>query len=177
MPAEADPWQRAAPGPALAIDHIGIVVPDIAPVVAWLRARGFRVNDGVELIGAGRPLGQRSAHCVFANGYVEISAPHPGSGNHLEPYLALGQGIRILVLGSADIEADHARFAERALAAAAPAPSSRAVQLAEGERIARFRWFPLHHVVPGVLTAVMTHRDRDIVFAPNCAIIPMAPPT
>ncbi|WP_195908476.1 VOC family protein [Novosphingobium sp. Gsoil 351] len=158
-----DPWANAAALDGLAIDHIGIVVRDLAPTLAWLRGRGFRVNDGVPLMGADGPLGQISAHCVFANGYVEISTPVPGSGNHLEPLLAQGEGVCILALATSDAAADHARLG--ALAAGRPRASSRRVQLREGEREARFVWFPLTEVVPGAITAVVEHRDPDIVFA------------
>jgi catechol 2,3-dioxygenase-like lactoylglutathione lyase family enzyme len=162
---DGDPWAGATPVAGLAIDHIGIVVPDLAPTLAWLRGLGFRVNDGVPLMGEHGPLGQTSAHCILANNYVEISAPDPGSGNHLEPLMAHGPGIRIVALASEDISADHARFAALGIAAGAPRPSSRLVRLGSGAVTARFVWFPLTEVIPGAITAVVQHHDRDIVFA------------
>ncbi len=100
----------------LPIDHIGIVVHDLAAEVAAWRAAGFLVSDPVPLMGAGAagepvPLGQSSAHVVFHNGYVELSSPVPGSGNHLEPYLARGEGVRILVIAAGDAEAARQKLA------------------------------------------------------------------
>lgn len=158
-----DLWSRAQPAHGLAIDHIGIVVSELGPTLAWLRDRGFKVNDGVPLKGADGPLGQISAHCVFANGYVEISTPIPGSGNHLEPLLKDGDGVRILALASTDAATDHSRLGP--LAAAPPSASSRTVRLGNRELEARFTWFPLIEVVPGTITAVVQHRNPDIVFA------------
>jgi catechol 2,3-dioxygenase-like lactoylglutathione lyase family enzyme len=158
-----DPWDGATPIADLAVDHIGIVVANLEPTLAWLRARGFRVSDGEPLMGDHGPLGQVSAHCVFENGYVEISAPIPGSGNHLEPLLARGEGIRILALASRDAAADHLRLGS--LAAGPPRLASRTLRLAGGDVRAQFCWFPLSDILPGVISAVVEHRDRPIVFA------------
>lgn len=159
-----DPWAEAVPAPGLAIDHIGIVVRDLAPTLAWLRRRGFLVNDGVPLMGDGAPLGQTSAHCVFDNGYVEISAP-TAPDNHLVPLLAKGEGVRILALASTDIAADYDRLGT--LAAGPPRPSARTVALRDGPTTARFAWFPLTAVIPGIITAMVQHRDAKVVYAPE----------
>lgn len=165
MKRERDPWLGAAALPGLAIDHIGIVVADCMPVVALLRGHGFQVSDPEPLIGPEGPLGQASAHCVFANGYVEISAPDPNSDNHLLPLLAQGEGIRILVLRSADAAGDHARLEAGGLTAGPVRAASRIVRLPEGEAIARFQWFPVADRLPGVLIAMAEHRDAALVFA------------
>jgi catechol 2,3-dioxygenase-like lactoylglutathione lyase family enzyme len=163
--AEADLWTGATPLSHPAIDHIGIVVHDIAPTIAWLRGLGFRVSDPVALHGPDGPLGQHSAHCIFANGYIEISAPLAGSGNHLEPLLAQGEGIRILALRSHGIAADYAALSRQGLAAAPPQPAARTVLLANGAAQARFSWFAAAEVLPGVITAIVEHHDAPIVFA------------
>jgi hypothetical protein len=160
-----DPWEGARPLADLAIDHIGIVVADLGPTLTSLRGRGFRVSDEQPLMGADGPQGQLSAHCVFANAYVEISAPIAGSGNHLEPLLALGAGTRILALSSRDAAADHRRL--HSLAAGPPRLANRTVRLAGGEAQARFCWFPLSDILPGTIIAVVEHLDRPIVFAPE----------
>ncbi len=170
--AEADLWTGATPLSHPAIDHIGIVVHDVTPTIAWLRALGFRVSDPVALLGPDGPLGQTSAHCIFANGYVEISAPFTRSGNHLEPLLAHGEGIRILALRSHDIAADHAQLKQTSLAAGLPRAASRQVALASDAAQARFSWFPLAEILPGVITAIVQHHDADIVFAPELACHP-----
>jgi hypothetical protein len=159
----------------LAVDHIGVVVHDLALEIAAWRALGFSVSDPVPLMGTdgeGRPvpLGQSSAHAVFENSYVELSSPVPGSGNHLERYLAAGEGVRILVLAAADAEAARAAVARSAPDCPATRPASRAIRVAGREDIAHFVWFPLPaDVVPGVLSAVVEHRTPELVFHPSLA--------
>lgn len=160
-------------GTGLAVDHVGMVVRDLGREIAAWRALGFRVSDPVPLMGTdarGRavPLGQSSAHVVFENSYVELSSPEPGSGNHLERYLAAGEGVRILVLAAADAAAAHAAVAASHPGCPAPRPASRAIVIAGKEDIARFVWFPLpFDVVPGVLSAVVAHATPELVFHPS----------
>lgn len=162
-----------AAGDALAVDHVGIVVRDLAAEVAAWRAAGFRVSDPEPLMGRGpdgrlAPLGQTSAHVVFENGYVELSSPVPGSGNHLEPFLAKGEGVRILVLATPDAEAAREALLPRWPGMAAVREASRDVVLAQSTHRAEFRWFPLpFDVVPGVLSAVVEHRSRHLVLHPS----------
>ncbi|MHB2169067.1 VOC family protein [Alsobacter sp. R-9] len=162
-----------APGPAsalgLAIDHVGVVVRDLAAEVERWRGEGFLVSDPVALMGQdgtgrARPLGQSSAHVVFQNAYVELSSPDPGSGNHLEPYLALGDGIRILVVAVADAETARAALAAEGGDIGPVRTAARDVMV-EGDAFrATFRWFPLpRDIVPGVLSAVVEHETRDRV--------------
>lgn len=157
----------------LAIDHVGIVVHDLAAEVAAWRSFGFAVSEPVPLMGRdpqGRPvpLGQSSAHVVFENGYVELSAPEPGSGNHLEPYLSAGEGLRILVLAAGDADAARRAVARRHPQVAPVATASREVVIEGAVLTARFRWFPLPvDVVPGVLSAVVQHETPGIVFHPS----------
>ena len=157
----------------LAVDHIGVVVRDLGREVAAWRELGFRVSDPVPLMGGdaqGRavPLGQSSAHVVFENSYVELSSPVPGSGNHLESYLAAGEGVRILVLAATDAAAAQKSVAATHPDCPAPRPASRAIVIAGREDIARFIWFPLPvDVVPGVLSAVVEHATPELVFHPS----------
>lgn len=166
MPHERDPWRGAGALPGLAIDHVGIVVTSCEPVVALLRDRGFQVSDPRPLLGPDGPLGQTSAHCVFDNGYLEISAPDPQTGNHLLPLLARGEGIRILALRCGDAAGDHARLVGQGLVAGPVREASRVVELPQGAKTARFAWFPVADLLPGVLIAVVEHRDAEVVFAP-----------
>ncbi len=167
------------PGPArstgLQVDHVGVVVRDLAAEVAGWRSQGFLVSDPVALMGRdpqGRPvpLGQSSAHIVFSNGYVELSSPHPGVGNHLEPYLARGEGVRILVLAAPNAAAARDTLAVRWPDISPVRSASRAVIVEGLERTADFRWFPLPvDIVPGVLSAVVEHLTPDSVFHPSLA--------
>lgn len=163
----------AAETTTLMVDHIGVVVHDLAAeVMAW-RNLGFAVSDPVALMAvdaAGRsaPLGQASAHVVFENCYVELSSPDPGSGNHLESYLAHGEGVRILVLATGN--AVSARDALRRSFADMPEArlATRDVVIDGIAQTARFLWFPLPvDIVPITLSAVVQHLTPDLVFHPS----------
>lgn len=173
MPRILPPPDLAAEDTGLAIDHIGLVVHDIAGEVAAWRGEGFAVSDPVALMGEdtegrARPLGQRSAHIVFDNGYIEISSPEPGSGNHLEPYLALGAGVRIVVIAVADAAAARAALVAVDAGVAQVRPASRDVVVDGKAARAGFRWFPLaRDILPGVLSAVVEHENRDLVLHPR----------
>ena len=164
----------AAFGP-FAIDHLGLVVPDVSPCISALRGAGLLVSDPVELAGPDGPMNQVGAHCVFENTYLEIAAPSGGKPNHLAPLLAHGPGLRILALRSADAAADHVRLDNLGLADGPMRESSRAIVLAEGSRKARFRWFAAGPPVPGLLTVIVEHLDREIVFAPELRAHPRGP--
>ncbi len=160
---------RAGEAPILSgIDHVGVVVRDLAAEVAAWRGQGFQVSDPVPLLaevaGVQRPLGQQSAHVIFENAYVELSAPDPGADNHLVPYLAAaGEGVRILVHRAADIAAAHAASPD----APPPRLSARRVTLPEGQHTAQFAWFPLATpTLPDLLSAVVTHHTPQVVFHP-----------
>ncbi len=172
MTHDPDPWLGAVALPGLAIDHIGIVVSSCGPAVALLRDHGFQVSEPEPLMGPDGSLGQTSAHCVFANGYIEISAPDPGSANHLRPLLARGEGMRILVLRSGNAASDHARLLEQGLVLGPVREARRAVHLPQGIATARFQWFPIADRLPGVLIAMVEHRDADVVFAPSLRVHP-----
>ncbi len=175
---------RPAPMPApliatgLPVDHVGIVVHDLAAEVgAWWDA-GFLVSDPVPLMATGPdgepvPLGQSSAHVVFRNGYVELSSPTPGSGNHLEPYLARGEGVRILVLATGDAQEARAALTLTSPGIAEVRQASRRVVAGERQETALFSWFPLPApIIPGVLSAVVEHHSRDLVLDPRLAAHP-----
>lgn len=147
------------------LDHIGWVSADIAVPVAWLAQLGFRTSEPTALSGAEGPLGQVSAHCVFGNFYLEMSAPVAGSGNHLEPLLALGPGIRIVALGCADAARARRQLSREGIACGPASEASRRVSLGSGAREARFRWFALDNLMAGTLVAVVEHRDLDLVLA------------
>lgn len=154
----------------LAVDHIGVVVHDLVREVAAWRGHGFKVSDPVPLMGrdasgAVMALGQRSAHVVFNNGYIELSQPIPGSGNHLEPYLAKGEGVRILVAATHDAVDARAMIAAQWPGTPEVKSAERRVTINGTTETARFRWFPLpFDVVPGVLSAVVEHQTPHLVF-------------
>lgn len=173
MPASNAPSSQTT-DTTLAVDHIGIVVRDLAREVAKWRQDGFSVSEPVPLMGvdaAGRPqpLGQSSSHVVFDNFYVELSSPVPDSGNHLEPYLQwYGEGVRILVVAAADVATAHAACAARWPETSPVRSASRDIVIAATVSTARFLWFPLPvDIVPGALSAVVQHVTPELVFHPG----------
>lgn len=152
------------------IDHLGLAVHDVAPVVPALRNARFKVSDPVELQGADGPMGQVSAHCIFENFYLEISAPIPGHDNHLRPILeTVGPGLAIILMQCADASARQAELASAGLDAGPVNDASRAVLLETGEQTARFRWFPVTGLVENAIVAEVEHRDPETVFASELA--------
>jgi hypothetical protein len=97
----------------------------------------------------------------------------PGSGNHLEPYLAKGEGVRILVLAAAQAQDARAALLPRWPAVPEVREASRTVAVDGTAHRATFHWFPLpFDVVPGVLSAVVEHRSRELVLHPSFSAHP-----
>jgi hypothetical protein len=147
MPASPDGLQPNAKGLMPAVDHVGIVAYDLQPLIDTFVSLGFRVSAPEPLYGmqGGErvSLGQRSAHIVLSNFYIELSAPEPGrDDNHLVPYLEqYGPGVRILALACTEAASAHAAITARGLEVGDVRDASRSVAHAGGS-IARFRWFP-----------------------------------
>jgi catechol 2,3-dioxygenase-like lactoylglutathione lyase family enzyme len=152
------------------LDHVGLVVDDLEAEIARWRALGFLVSEPTPLLGGDppAPLGQSSAHVVFENGYVELSSPVAGSGNHLEPFLARGEGAHIVVLSARSVDAAWTAVARRAPGVAPPRDAARKIFIGADIAVARFRWFPLSaDMLPGALWAVVEHRTPELVFHPS----------
>ena len=149
------------------IDHLGLAVHDVAPVVAALRNAGFVVNNPVELHGESGPMGQVSAHCVFRNFYLEISAPIAGYINHLSPILANGSGLAIIVLRCEEASLRHDQLSGMGFKCDRVMDASRSVYLSSGEQVAHFRWFPVQGLIDHTIVGFVEHRDAHLVFAPE----------
>ncbi|MFN2098470.1 VOC family protein [Altererythrobacter sp. MF3-039] len=147
------------------IDHLGLAVRDVAPVVAALRNDGLKVSDPVELRGTDGPMGQVSAHCVFENFYLEISAPIKGHDNHLWPILEDGACLGIIVMQCDDATARQAALTDAGIACGPVNDASRTVALKSGDTTARFRWFPIEGLVDRAIIAEVEHRNPETVFA------------
>jgi catechol 2,3-dioxygenase-like lactoylglutathione lyase family enzyme len=96
------------------IDHVGLVGRDIHKMVAAFRGLGFTVTEPAQLTqpdpeGNPVPLGQLSAHVIFPDTYLELTAvEHPGQGNHLDKWLARHEGLHILAFRAANAQASCA---------------------------------------------------------------------
>lgn len=159
----------------LPVDHVGILADAIAPLKRDWEALGFRVVGPEELVGIGddgkpRGLGQYSAHVMFADDYIELTAvERPTPGHHLARFLDAGGGLRLIILAADDIDAAHAALDARGLAPGPVSAAARDIHYGEGGR-ARFRWFPAAaEACPEVLMACAQHETREIVFQPAVA--------
>ena len=159
----------------LPVDHLGIAARHLPPLLQAYTRLGFRVtrpdvlaarNAGGQLV----ELGQHSAHIIFADTYLELTAV-PGAlrGHHLEHYLKRFNGLHILALKTCDAAASHARLRQTPLP---PLPLQRAARQVDyriGDRgragEARFSWFQLApEAFPEGLVCYVQHHTRDIVF-------------
>jgi len=159
----------------LPVDHVGILREAIAPLKRDWEALGFRVVGPEELIGidaAGEPrgLGQFSAHVMFEQDYIELTAvERPSPDHHLARFLGRGGGLRLVILAAADIESRRAALQARGLAPGPVSEAARDIRYGAGGT-ARFRWFPVAaEACPDVLMACVHHETPEIVFQPAVA--------
>ncbi|MEO0997219.1 MAG: VOC family protein [Pseudomonadota bacterium] len=163
------------------VDHIGLLGPDIETMAIACRNLGFTITGPEELYGSGSngervPLGQSSAHIMFARDYIELSSVHtPSPDHHLGRYLNGPYGIRILILASDDIAASAARAAAAGFALGPIQTATRDIHY--GDRgTAEFRWCELRHRgLTAALVAFVEHKTPERVFAetpshPNGAV-------
>jgi hypothetical protein len=159
----------------LPVDHVGILGEAIAPLKRDWEALGFRVVGPEELIGIGedgepRGLGQFSAHVMFAEDYIELTAvERPSPDHHLGQFLGRGDGLRLVILAADDIESRRAALEARGLAPGPVSEAARDIHYGAGGT-ARFRWFPVAaEACPDVLMACVRHETPEIVFQPTVA--------
>lgn len=154
----------------LDLDHIGILGPDIHALVDEFRGLGFAIVGPKELTaidsdGRRRGLGQHSAHIMFADTYIELTAvTDPAPEHHLSRYLDTPAGVRLLILGCERIDDCRQAYVEQGLR---PGPVQRATRRIDygvpGE--ARFSWFGLPAGDwPEALIACVAHETRELVF-------------
>lgn len=159
----------------LQIDHVGILAPLIAPLVDEFRALGFSVIGPTELTsvdssGNQSGLGQFSAHVMFENDYIELTAVEaPFPGHHLEQYLDKPWGLRLLLIACDDIQQAHADCRAKNLTSGDVQTAGRRIDYHDGAE-ARFKWFGL---APGewpeVLIAFVQHLSKELVFSERVA--------
>ena len=160
----------------LPLDHVGLVGPDIEAMIAAYAALGFTVTPRQELMGrdsSGQllPLGQQSAHVMFRETYIELTAFAPRPDHHLMPYAQRYDGIHILALASDDAQASHRQLAETGIAPQPVAEAARDVVYGKTGQ-AQFRWFAVApDDFPEGLVCVGDQAPPDLVF-PASAMAP-----
>ena len=163
------------------VDHVGILGPDIDALVSIAETLGFNVYGPVELCGEDREgdvvsLEQQSAHIVFGEDYIELTAVQSKSPtHHLARFLDKPWGQRLLLLATRDIEAAAASADKAGLDPGPLQRASREVDYGAGG-IAEFRWCALPpEVWPEALICYVEHRTPELVFGnaaehPNGAV-------
>ena len=144
------------------LDHLGLAARDLAPLCEMFLRLGFvptqpralsrRTDDGKT-----EPLGQISAHVVLGSTYVEFSAvPDPGTGNHLEPFLARYQGLHIIALRSDDLAASRQAALRSGLQPAEIQAAEREISYGRRQGRAQFNWWmlPVTDISEGLLCFV-----------------------
>ena len=154
------------------LDHAGYGARDLGAAIGLFRRLGFAPTEARELAvcdaetGAPRPLGQLSAHVMFANGYIELSAPTwKMADNPLIPLVQRRDGLHILALATQDAQQCWASMRE--LLPALPSVARAAREIAYGKRRgqARFQWFPLPaEVFAEGIVCFVEHLTPDLVF-------------
>jgi hypothetical protein len=117
------PWSNREVSMIRAIDHIVILVNDLAATVADYTALGFTVTPGGEHTGGAT----HNALVVFADDtYLELIAfKRPAPEHHWYRYSEFGEGLIDFALLPTAIEADLAAARERGLAIEGPFPGGR----------------------------------------------------
>jgi len=155
------------------IDHIGIVGRDIHKMVATFRALGFLVTEPVPLTQPdpdGNPvsLGQHSAHVIFADTYLELTAvDNPGQGNHLDTWLARHEGLHILALRAENAQESWDGFAKFGVVMPPIRHASREVNAGGVRGVADFEWFQVpESIAREGFVCVVEHQTPELVFIP-----------
>lgn len=155
----------------LPIDHIGILAPEIAPLVDEFQRLGFKVVGPKELTavdadGKLQGLGQYSAHVMFADNYIELTAVEkPTADHHLASFLSPPWGVRLVLLGTDDIHLSRAVCTNNGLRPYPPQAAARELDYLNGVS-ARFEWFGLpHDDWPECLLAYVQHHHREQIFS------------
>ncbi len=155
------------------LDHVGFLGPAIDALVQDFTALGFRILgpaplEAVDADGRARPLGQSSAHIMFEDSYIELTAvTRAGPDHHLAPWLAKPPGIRLLLLQTDQARDTAARLAASGVPVTAVAGATRRLTYGNRGPVA-FSWFALEgSPLPGTLAAFVQHHDRAAVFAPE----------
>ena len=156
------------------IDHIGLVGRDIKAMVATFRGLGFTVTEPVPLTqpdpeGNPVPLGQHSAHVIFPDTYLELTAVDvPGQGNHLDNWLAKHEGLHILALRSEDALQSWEGFAKHGVVMPPIRHASRDVNAGGVKGVADFTWFQIpESIAKEGFVCVVEHKTPEMVFLPK----------
>jgi catechol 2,3-dioxygenase-like lactoylglutathione lyase family enzyme len=153
------------------IDHIGLVGRNIEAMVATFRQLGFMVTNPVQLTQPGPdgnpiPLGQLSAHVIFPDTYLELTAvENPGQGNHLDPWLARHEGFHILAFRAENATQSWNEMAAFGVVMPPIRVASREVNAGGVRGIADFKWFQIPESISREgFSCIVEHQTPELVF-------------
>lgn len=154
----------------LQIDHVGLLGPAISDLVEEFGRLGFVTVGPTELqavdeTGARTGLGQFSAHVMFDQNYIELTAVEkPTPAHHLAHFLHPPWGMRLLLPACDDIQAAHAACCDNGLNPYPVQTATRSLSYAE-DATARFHWFSLPSAEwPDTMLAYVEHLTPELVF-------------
>jgi len=130
-------------GSGTTLDHIGIVVPDLAKAADDFTELGFTLSSPVSHETAdGQSAGSRQCSIMLRDGYIELQEITGPAGSHL---LSTARekhfGLHILAFGVRDARRAHARLTDMDLPLGDVLEWSRMVHRHDGDREARFAFF------------------------------------
>ena len=155
------------------IDHVGVAGRNSDALRRAYEKLGFTLTRTEPLVGldeAGRkiPLGQVSAHFMFDDSYVELTAvTGENPENHLLAWLERYEGLHILALAADDVSAAKEKLLYEGLNPGRLQEAAREIHYGRGGS-ARFSWFGFSPgVFPEAFVCMVQQRTPEIVFQPE----------
>ncbi len=148
------------------LDHIGIVVPDLARAASDFEALGFRLTPEAGHTGAdGKPAGSVQRSIMLHRGYIEVQQITGPPGSHL---LSRAQdkfhGLHILAFGVEDAPEARKQVAAAGLPVGDVMEWARPVDTSEGKQDARFSFFIAdYHAADEALLCWVHHRTPHLL--------------
>nr|WP_282572237.1 VOC family protein [Roseomonas acroporae] len=163
----------AGGGHAVALDHVGIAGPSLAPLAAAYERLGFTLSPVARQSGRRRPdlpvepFGSGNRCAFLRHGYIELIAILDPAlhDNGLGGFLARFHGAHILALAIDDPEANLARLRRAGIDIPGIAWLERPVEAPDGPR-ARFARLPLPDAPEGRLQLIR-HLTPELVWQPR----------
>lgn len=130
-------------GSGTTLDHIGIVVPDLAKAAEDFVALGFTLSSPVSHDTAdGKSAGSTQCSVMLRDGYIELQEITGPAGSHL---LSAARekhfGLHILAFGVRDARDAQAHLSETGLPLSDVLEWERMVHRLDGDQLARFAFF------------------------------------
>jgi hypothetical protein len=154
---------------AIALDHVGVAAPDLAPLAAAYERLGFTLTPVAQQSGRRRPdlpverFGSGNRCAFLRHGYVELIAILDPAlyDNGLGAFIARYAGMHILALAMADEQANL----ERLRRAGVPIPGVAYLErpVAQGGPIARFARLPFPDAPEGRIQLIR-HLTPEVVW-------------